>query len=120
MKIMITESIIRWEDQIFWNSKEWIQNKPVTSIIFADNVEDIKNNVFVDSLFEEIDHLRKNPKSYLKLYEDLLEKIPNTSVAQKASAYKMTTFLKSSWFYGPLQRSDLATKAAEARLAFLK
>ena len=104
----------------FGIGKNEFKNKPLTSVIFADNVEDINSKVFVDSLFEEINHLRKNPKSYLKLYEDLLEKIPNTSVAQKASAYKMTTFLKSSRFYGPLQRSDLLTKAAEARLAFLK
>ena len=98
----------------FGIARDEYQKRPLTSIILADNVEEIPQKKFADNLYDEINHLRKNPKSFIKLYEDLIESIPNACVEQKAAAYNMINFLKSSRFYGPLQRSELLNKAAES------
>ena len=111
-----------WEGKLnyFGIAKGVYQNKPLTSIVLVDNVEEIPNKVFIESFLEEINHLRFNPKSFIKLYEDFLDKIPETNEAEKDAVNKMTKFLKSTRFYGPLQRSDFLDRAAEARIQFLK
>lgn len=101
-------------------ARDEYQKRPLTSIILADNVEEIPQKKFADNLYDEINHLRKNPKSFIKLYEDLIESIPNACVEQKAAAYNMINFLKSSRFIGPLQRSELLNKAAESWVEFLR
>ena len=110
------KAILDEKIRFFGVAKCEFKGKPLTSIILADNIEVLKERQFVDNLLEEMNHLRKNPKSYVKLYEKLSESQPN----KKTVILKMNSFLKSSRFYGPFQRSDLLTKAAEARLQFIK
>ena len=101
-------------------AKNEFKKQSLITFILADNVEELKEKHFMDSLLEEINILRTSPKNYIKFFETLLENIPNTNGAKKANAYKLITFLKNTRFFGGFQTSELLTKAAENRLAYMK
>jgi Ca2+-binding EF-hand superfamily protein len=101
-------------------AKSTFKGKTIVTFIVADNVQVLKDKEFVHGLFEEINILRRTPKSYIKFIETLREETPKQDVTKIAHASKLITYLKSTRFYGPLQHSDLLTKAALSRIAVMK
>jgi len=115
-----TKVILNDKPKFVGAAKSTFKGKTIVTFIVADNVQVLKDKEFVDGLFEEINIIRRTPKSYIKFIETLREETPQEDVTKITHASKMITYLKSTRFYGPLQHSDLLTQAALSRIAVMK
>ena len=94
------------------------KNKHISTIIFSDTVEPLKEKEFLDSLFDNINILRANPKSYIHFYQKIVDNNEDPDLVAKA--YKLVHFLKTTRFYAGFQKNPLLDKAAQARIAIIK
>lgn len=101
-----------------------IRGKRVTIVIFTDKAEPLEPKLFSDGFLEEINNMRRHPKSYVKYIQKVIDdaiypeevktKIQKDSYMQ--DLYGLRAFLQTTRTFGPFAENTDLIYAADTRL----